>query len=312
MKSIVKNDITKDLDKLDKKDIENYILKLNKKPLSDNTKADYKKILIKFLRWQLNENEKFHELTDWIGIDIKKKEIPYLSENEIELAIRKCNTIKQKFLITFLFDSGARIEEFLNIRLNDLIKVEDDNHEYYKVTLRGEWSKTAGRTIGLFWKNTTEIIDLWLEEMQELKIKDNKFNPNNQLFPSTYEGSRVLLHKIVKRSLNKRGNPHLLRHSSATYYADKIDRTNLCNRYGWSYSSNMPDVYINRTGVKEKKVADEFKTLKNKELLKQIEELKEANKIERENLLKEIEEAKKQRLEVAKQMNFLLKQGNKK
>lgn len=291
MKVIIK-DIKKDLDKLNKKDVENYITLLTRKKLSDSTKADYKMILIKFLRWQLKENDKFHELTDWIGIDIKKKEVPYLSEEQVNSMLRKCNTIKQKILITFLFDSGARIEEFLNIRISDLIKVEDDKEDYYKVTLRGEWSKTAGRTIGLFWKSSTELIELWLEELEDLKNKDKNFNPQGVLFPSTYDGCRVLLYKIALRSLGRKINPHLLRHSSATYYADKMDRTNLCNRYGWAYSSNMPDIYINRTGVKEKKIADEFKAMKNKDLMKELDDIKEASKIEKLKSAQELENIK--------------------
>ena len=41
----------------------------------------------------------------------------------------------------------------------------------------------------------------------------------------------------------------MLRHSSATYWAPKMNRYQLCAKYGWTFSSNMPDRYIERKGI---------------------------------------------------------------
>ena len=41
----------------------------------------------------------------------------------------------------------------------------------------------------------------------------------------------------------------MLRHSSATYWAPKMNRYQLCAKYGWAFSSNMPDRYIERKGI---------------------------------------------------------------
>jgi len=41
----------------------------------------------------------------------------------------------------------------------------------------------------------------------------------------------------------------MLRHSSATYWALKMNRYQLCAKYGWAFSSNMPDRYIERKGI---------------------------------------------------------------
>lgn len=51
------------------------------------------------------------------------------------------------------------------------------------------------------------------------------------------------------RVLNRSIHYHLFRHSSATYYASRLNRQQLCIRYGWAFSSRMPDVYIARIGV---------------------------------------------------------------
>lgn len=268
---VISSMVKKDLDKLKIEDIKSFLKKLDKKDYEDSTKADYKKILIKFLRWKLGETKEFHELTDWIGIDIKKKEVPFLKEEDINKLISACKTIKQRLLISFLFDSGARIEEFLNVRIGDLTRVKSDL-PYYKVTIRAEWSKTAGRTIGLYWKKTTSLIDEWL------KLHPNKDDNSAPLYPSTYDGCRSLLYKIALRSLGKKINLHLLRHSSATYYASRLNRFQLCKRYGWSFSSDMPSVYIGRAGVEEDKIAEELRQERQKEILEQLEGIREQNK----------------------------------
>jgi hypothetical protein len=41
----------------------------------------------------------------------------------------------------------------------------------------------------------------------------------------------------------------MLRHSSVTYWAPKMNRYQLCTKYGWAFSSNMPDRYIERKGI---------------------------------------------------------------
>ncbi len=41
----------------------------------------------------------------------------------------------------------------------------------------------------------------------------------------------------------------MLRHSSATYWAPKMNRYQLCAKYGWAFSSDMPDRYIGRKGI---------------------------------------------------------------
>jgi len=257
LKTVVKF-LDKELDKLNQTDMEkliralneNKIKKENKQNYSEQTKANIKKTLIQFLRYTLNDAKKYAELTDWIETSFKKKEISALSEQEIKKLLGKCYTLQQKVLISLLFDSGARIEEFLNLRLSDVIEVKGDV-SYYKITIRTETSKTNGRTIGLFWKPTTEILSQWLEE------HPNKHNLSSSLFPSTYDGVRKVLHKIGKRALGKSVNPHLFRHSSATYYASQsLDYFQMCKRYGWSIGSSMPHTYIDRSGIKEKEFAE--------------------------------------------------------
>jgi hypothetical protein len=48
----------------------------------------------------------------------------------------------------------------------------------------------------------------------------------------------------------------MLRHSSATYWAPKMNQYQLCTKYGWAFSSNMPDRYIKRKGITFDQIAE--------------------------------------------------------
>lgn len=274
----------KDLDKINNKDMENFIRdlnenkikKMNKESYSEQTKANIKVTLINFLRYSIEDKNKVATLTDWISTNYKKKEIQALSEEDIKKMLSKCFTIQQKALIAVLFDLGCRIEEGLNIRLSDVTEVKGDI-PYYKILIRTEFSKTQGRNVSLFWKPTTEILRLYLEEHPHKEM-------NSPLFENTYDGVRKLLAKIGKRALGKPINAHLLRHSSATFYAGLgTDYFQLCKRYGWSIGSTMPNTYIDRSGIKEKEQADKFINSNIKDLNEKLErEQREKNKMKEE------------------------------
>lgn len=56
--------------------------------------------------------------------------------------------------------------------------------------------------------------------------------------------------KLAEKVLKEPDHPpHMLRHSSATNWAPKMNRYQLCAKYGWAFSSNMPDRYIERKGI---------------------------------------------------------------
>ena len=79
-----------------------------------------------------------------------------------------------------------------------------------------------------------------------------KDNPQSQLFPVTYPNLKMIVRRIGQRVLGKRVTPHMLRHSSATFYANKLKNPyKLCYRYGWTMASNMVNRYLDREGILE-------------------------------------------------------------
>ena len=238
------------------------------KSLAHSTKLDYKKTLIKFYKWMYGNNRNVPELVDWIDTYDIVKEIPAIRREEVEkLAVSL--PIRNKAIVMSLFDSGARAEEFLNIRICDLSKIDD----IYKVRIIH--SKTKARTIHL--PIASRFIDMWIEDNVNRE-------PEEYLFPITYEGLRVMLHRVGRRVLNKSITPHLLRHSSATYYANMLNHQQLCYRYGWTMASKMPNRYIDREGIFEKETVDVVKKNdlsqleeKNKKIFEELSLIKHTN-----------------------------------
>jgi len=250
------------------------------KVLSHSTKVDYKKTIRKFYKWLLGDNKHFPDIVDWIDTYDEIKEISALKREEVEKLADACN-LRDKTIIMFLFDSGVRAEEFLNIKINDLSRNEDT----YKVRIA--YSKTKPRTIHL--PIASRYVDMWLEQSD---IKVNQV----YLFPITYEALRMMLHRLGKRILKNKVYPHLFRHSSATFYANLLNHQQLCYRYGWTMASKMPNRYLDREGIFEEETPNVVKTYdisnlekNNRNLSEQISLVRQENEV-LSNQLKQINE----------------------
>ncbi len=255
--------INKQTSKITKEDIEKFDKKLSAEGLS--SVVDYRRCLLTFLKWKIGET-KMKKIAGWLDTRDKNKTPDYLTEQEVIKLFKNCKDASERFLIAVLFDTGARAEEFLNIRFED-IQMPDKNNSFVKITLKEEYSKTMGRNISLYWKYTLDTVRDFLKEREGSKSNDAVFNKN-------YDAVRMFLFRLGKKVLNKSIYPHLFRHSSATYYAPKLNRQELCYRYGWKFNSNMPDVYISRAGMESKQLDEKFSATELEELKKEFEKFK--------------------------------------
>ena len=253
------NYFNKSIEKITKENLEKYDKEINadnlksekKKPFSLNMKKDMRIALRVLLRWKIGE-AKANELTDFFDMRDIKKTPDYLKESEIEKLYKSCKTNEERYIVAVLFDSGARAEEFINIRLED-VEIPQGNNNFPKITLKEEYSKTEGRTISLYWNSSVEAITDFVKQRIKEGIKSNE-----QITTLTYDAVRFFISRLSQRVLSKHLHLHLMRHSSATYYATKLNRQQLCYRYGWKFSSNMPDVYISRAGMLNKELDEKF------------------------------------------------------
>lgn len=209
-------------------------------PYADSVKRDFKITLRKFYKWLLGKNEVYPEIVRWIDTRDVVPEIPCLSRLDIECLSEHAATPLERAVIWVLFDSGARAEEFLNIRFRHLEEIESEGQSVYRVRI--EYSKTKPRSILL------PMASKYMRTHVEARAGGTS---EDQVFPLPYSRLLCILRRVGQRSVGRKVHPHLLRHSSATYYAPLLNRASFCYRFGWSYSSNMADRYIDREALND-------------------------------------------------------------
>jgi integrase len=281
--------ILKDIEKFETALSSGQIKSNKNKNYAHNTKVDIRRSLKVYLRWRLGK-EKADKLTDWLDTRDIAKTPDYLKEQQVEKLFKACKTSHERFLIAILFDSGARASEFHNIRFED-ITFPDGKDNYPKLTLKEEYSKTKGRTISLYWKYSLDAVRDYLREKELEGIR-----AEDPVYEKTYDSVRMFLLRLGKRVLKRQIHPHLFRHSSATYYATKLNRQQLCYRYGWTFSSNMPDIYISRAGMQDNELDEKFSSTTIEELKSIIEKQQQQNQLikeKQEQLEAELEERRK-------------------
>ena len=274
--------LRKDLDKVVMEDMERFVeaLDTNKirsrrpfckggsrvvlgEPLSNRYCADIKITTKKFYKWLWGDNRRYPELVEWLDTSHEEKEVPALSEADIGRMLDYCRTIQEKAIIQVLFDGGLRVGELINVRLR---------HLWHRMVLPGDaatacfflripFSKTLPRTIVLPMQNSTRLLGLWLEEHPGRPVirPDGTIDANDpslQLFLKGAAGIAQIVRRVGRRALGRRVYPHLLRHTSATYWCNRIGHYKLAKRFGWTMVSKMPQRYIDRAGVDEEEVAN--------------------------------------------------------
>lgn len=263
-------------------DIDENVHKNGEVCYTDETKVDFKRIIRKFFGWLGKA-----EMVKFMDMSCKAKEVPAITREEVEeKLINSTPDTMLKAAIMVLFDGGARVEELLNLRLKDLTKRKyQNNNECFWINIR--YSKTFSRTIPL--PLSTKYLSQWAAEHPE------KSNPEAQIFPISYNMLRKKVTSLARTTLKKRVNIHMLRHSSATYWAAKMNKYQLCAKYGWSFSSDMPDRYVKRKGIIFDEIAEKG-------------DVDQASRLEKENrVLKEkMENIEQEYQKVRKALEFIM------
>lgn len=247
-------------------DLEDNVFKNKSKNYSEQTKLDFKKSLSKFYKW-LGRGS----LLEFMDTTPVETDVPVLRRDEVEMLVNGTPDAWFKAAIMILLDGGPRIEEMLNLRLKDLtIREYKDDSRCHWINIRV--SKTFGRTIPL------PLCGQYLRELR--RTHPSRDDPEAPLFSISYPAFRKRLRVLSMKVLAKKLTPHMMRHSSATYWAPKMNRYQLCAKYGWAFSSDMPDKYIKRKGIIFDEIAqkgdtDQFSRLQseNKSLKDNLEKL---------------------------------------
>ncbi len=194
----------KSLDKIGKKDVREFLENLSEKEKSGSTMNVYH-MAIRFL---------FEEVLDkriWIDISYSKvpEKIPVvLTKDEIQKLFSSVQNQKHKLMIEFLYSSGMRVSELVNLTVKEL------NLENNYGWVRGG----KGNKDRLF------IIAESLKSAIRKLIQDEGLLPENPLFLTNQKTKysvrsiQQILKKASKKSkIGKKVHPHTLRHSFATH-----------------------------------------------------------------------------------------------
>jgi len=270
--------VQKDLDKVAKSDLRDLVAKINqKKEYTKTTQADYRRVLKQFYGWYKDEDPRVYSLDreqmleakafyDFIEKNIKtsSKIEPIdpslvLSEDDINTVVASTRSIKERALIKFLYETGVRAGELLNIKIKD-IKI---NCVSANVLVDG---KTGMRNVPI--TKSIQYLVSWLE------VHPDRDNPESYLWvgdsprykrkPLMHRGCQKLLDRCFERAgVKKKHNLHWFRHSRATLLAPYLTEPLLCKYLGWVLGSNqvrryvhlcnqqLDDAYLKMHGLKE-------------------------------------------------------------
>ena len=277
-------------------------------PYSDYSKADYRKGVRKFFAWlykvKLDTPAQFSEVADWLSLSVPNRDYRSLSKEEIDRMVDAV-PLREKVLVIGLFDSGCRIQEWLNLRIADILNLDTrtlqpSGGEFFKIRIRPETSKATsdsggkGRTLSLFL--ATPLLSQWLHSHPS-RAKDGTLDGESRLYPQSYAMSRKILSRAGKRILQRRVWPHLLRHASADYWVTRIkNRYRFCDRFGWAYSSDMPDKYLSKQGVSDEETVKEVEVRSLGDLKEENEKLRQKMAILEEQTLQLVKRSREEKL----------------
>lgn len=231
-------------------------------PFSPRYKVDIKHAIKKFYKWLLGDNKVYPPLVEWIDTSCPEKEVPALSEWEIKSMVMGARSLLARALIQVLFDGGFRISELLNVRLRHVSYKHYDEYRTDRkcFVIRIPFSKTIRRTVTLPMEETGVILRQWLgahpgEPTLNPDGSLSTTRPELQLFPVDARTPNAVLKRVGDKTIRRHVHPHLLRHSSATYWCSRLSYFQLCKRFGWSMTSKMPQRYIDREGLDDLEAA---------------------------------------------------------
>lgn len=249
-KSLNKEDIIDFLDKLKNRKFEGQKQKHVKSrivQLSDSTMVVYRSFVKKFLQFVYGlEDREFPDCVGWIKVKpvnnqtIFKKDL--LTQEQIFKMIQACDNGRDRALVVSLWESAARIREFLSVRIKDI------TFDKYGVLMTLPVSKTRPRQVRLIY--SVSFLEQWLSCHPHRNDPDspawvNLYNKDKDNVAIGRETVASLLRRLAMRTgINKRVHPHLLRHCRLTDLA-KIDfsEQELKVFAGWSRSSGMASRY---------------------------------------------------------------------
>jgi integrase len=240
--------LDKDLDCLEKEDIEGFLGWIQRQDVKDWTKYTYKQIFKTFLK-RLGKND----LASLIVLKTVRNKIPDIfTRQEILKMIEFARQPMDKALIAALYETGCRIGELAGLQIKN---VHFDNYGAILIVD----GKTGMRRIRVIF--SAPYLSAWLE-MHPKKLDPNapfwvKFGRNGKISgleedpceQLMYPALTMRIKRTAKRAgIKKRVYNHLFRHTSATEKSEILTSAQMCEYFGWTQGSKMTQIYVHLSG----------------------------------------------------------------
>lgn len=214
--------------------------------LGDTTKRLRVEELKRFDKEYFGNGEVYTERTKFMKFarSSKSKYLPeeLLSKKEAELIISSAFSIRDKAMLGTLWATGARIGEIGNLKVKNFEYLGQNNEAH--LMLNG---KTGMRKV-LIVEPVLDILS-WLQSHPNRNLpnfKDSFLFTTTLGKPLSHSGADMIIrHAMNKAGVKKRNNPHMWRHSRATYLCGKgLGEMQMRHYFGWAKGSDMPSIYI--------------------------------------------------------------------
>ena len=234
------------LDEATEEHLKKVVAEIQRSNFSPWTKQTYKVIIRRFYKW-LHKSNDYPEIVKWISIRMSRseKKLPsegdLLNEKDVEKLLSSTDHPRDKAFVSMLWESGCRISEIGNLQMKHIVF---DKYGTV-ITVHG---KTGSRKIRLI--ASTPHIATWLNT-HPLKKGNVWVNvgPKWHNKPMSYSNMGQLLKRLfAKAGIDKRCNPHIFRHSRATFMAHHLTEFQMNQYFGWIQGSDMPSTYVHMSG----------------------------------------------------------------
>lgn len=217
-----------------------------------------KKIGISYQRMVVAGIDKFYTLVLNIILDIKHlypknkpKSLPkYLNKVEVKKIFEVTKNIKHKCILELLYAEGLRLNELLNLHINDIDSANGLIHIY-----NGKGNKDR-------------IVMLSKLLLRDLRLYFKEYKPKNFLFEgqSGDKYSEKSVQIIVKQAaekakINKKVTPHILRHSFATHLLENGTDIRIVQELLGHSSVKTTEIYTYVTDINKLKIQSPFDTI---------------------------------------------------
>jgi integrase len=222
------------LSEISKRNIDKFFFYLRDSKLSDETKQDYWNMFRIFIRWL---KPKIDVAQYRLKIRIKTK-LPeeILTLDEIRKIILSAKSIRDRSMLSLLYDSGCRPSELLNLQRKDVV-FDDDG---LIVIFNG---KTGARRVRII---TTLDSDKFLKEYLSNCLGNEIGNVFGKMCIERL--NQIVKEQAQKIGINKRVYSYLFRHSRATHLAKYLTEQQMKVYLGWSMGSDMVATYVHLSG----------------------------------------------------------------